>query len=131
MKHTKKTLGTMLLSVAFLTSCADMDPLGFNAFEKPASIEGMEYLADYDALKEYKSANSSVSPDFKLGMALSANDYNANGMWTRLANANFDEVVAGNEMKMASIVNDQGSTIKARWTSVPSILSSTMLMLME
>ena len=54
MKHTKKTLGTMLLSVAFLTSCADMDPLGFNAFEKPASIEGMEYLADYDALKEYK-----------------------------------------------------------------------------
>ncbi len=108
MKHTKKTLGTMLLSVAFLTSCADMDPLGFNAFEKPASIEGMEYLADYDALKEYKSANSSVSPDFKLGMALSANDYNANGMWTRLANANFDEVVAGNEMKMASIVNDQG-----------------------
>ncbi len=108
MKHTKKTLGTMLLSVAVLTSCADMDPLGFNAFEKPASIEGMEYLADYDALKEYKSANSSVSPDFKLGMALSANDYNANGMWTRLANANFDEVVAGNEMKMASIVNDQG-----------------------
>ena len=108
MKHTKKTLGTMLLSVAFLTSCADMDPLGFNAFEKPASIEGMEYLADYDALKEYKSLNSSVSPDFKLGMALSANDYNANGMWTRLANANFDEVVAGNEMKMASIVNDQG-----------------------
>ena len=108
MKHTKKTLGTMLLSVAFLTSCADMDPLGFNAFEKPASIEGMEYLADYDALKEYKSANSSVSPDFKLGMALSANDYNANGMWTRLANANFDEVVAGNEMKMASIVDDNG-----------------------
>ena len=71
MKHTKKTLGTMLLSVAVLTSCADMDPLGFNAFEKPANIEGMEYLADYDALKEYKSANSSVSPDFKLGMALS------------------------------------------------------------
>ena len=108
MKHTKKTLGTMLLSVAVLTSCADMDPLGFNAFEKPANIEGMEYLADYDALKEYKSLNSSVSPDFKLGMALSANDYNANGIWTRLANANFDEVVAGNEMKMASIVNDQG-----------------------
>ena len=108
MKHTKKTLGTMLLSVAVLTSCADMDPLGFNAFEKPANIEGMEYLADYDALKEYKSLNSSVSPDFKLGMALSANDYNANGMWTRLANANFDEVVAGNEMKMGSVVNNKG-----------------------
>ncbi len=97
----------MLLAAAVLTSCADMDPLEY-AFEKPASIEGMEYLADYDALKEYKSENSKVSPDFKLGMALAATDYNANGMWTRLANANFDEIVAGNEMKMASIVNDNG-----------------------
>lgn len=107
MKHTNKFLGTMLLAAAVLTSCADMDPLEY-AFEKPASIEGMEYLADYDALKEYKSENSKVSPDFKLGMALAATDYNANGMWTRLANANFDEIVAGNEMKMASIVNDKG-----------------------
>ena len=108
MKHTNKILGTMLLSVAIFTSCADMDPLEY-AFEKPANMEGMEYLADYEALKDYKSENSSVSPDFKLGIALAATEYNNNGMWTRLANANFDEVVAGNEMKMASIVNEKGA----------------------
>ncbi len=108
MKHTNKILGTMLLSVAVFTSCADMDPLEY-AFEKPANMEGMEYLADYEALKDYKSENSSVSPDFKLGIALAATEYNNNGMWTRLANANFDEIVAGNEMKMASIVNEKGA----------------------
>ena len=108
MKHTNKILGTMLLSVAVFTSCADMDPLEY-AFEKPANMEGMEYLADYEALKDYKSENSSVSPDFKLGIALAATEYNNNGMWTRLANANFDEIVAGNEMKMSSIVNEKGA----------------------
>lgn len=85
-----------------------MDPLEY-AFEKPANMEGMEYLADYEALKDYKSENSSVSPDFKLGIALAATEYNNNGMWTRLANANFDEIVAGNEMKMSSIVNEKGA----------------------
>jgi GH35 family endo-1,4-beta-xylanase len=108
MKHTNKILGTMLLSVAVFTSCADMDPLEY-AFEKPANMEGMEYLADYEALKDYKSENSSVSPDFKLGIALAATEYNNNGMWTRLANANFDEIVACNEMKMSSIVNEKGA----------------------
>lgn len=108
MKHTNNILGTMLLSVAVFTSCADMDPLEY-AFEKPANMEGMEYLADYEALKDYKSENSSVSPDFKLGIALAATEYNNNGMWTRLANANFDEIVAGNEMKMSSIVNEKGA----------------------
>lgn len=108
MKHTNKILGTMLLSVAVFTSCADMDPLEY-AFEKPANMEGMEYLADYEALKDYKSENSSVSPDFKLGIALAATEYNNNGMCTRLANANFDEIVAGNEMKMSSIVNEKGA----------------------
>ena len=97
----------MLLAAAVLTSCADMDPLEY-AFEKPASIEGMEYLADYDALKEYKSENSKVSPDFKLGMALAANEFIDGGLKARLAMANFDEMVAGNEMKMGSIVNDKG-----------------------
>ena len=116
MKHSYKIFGAMLLSAAVFTSCADMDPLEFN-FEKPASIEGMEYLADYGALKEYSAGNPNISSNFKLGAALAATDYNANGVVTRLANANFDEIVAGNEMKMASIVNDKGdmdfSTVEA------------------
>ena len=95
------------MAMAVITSCVDDDKLQY-AFEKPASIEGYEYLAKYDALKSYESNNSKVAPDFKLGVALAATDYNANGLVTRLANSNFEEIVAGNEMKMASIVNEKG-----------------------
>jgi GH35 family endo-1,4-beta-xylanase len=105
MKHTKKILGTMLLAALVTTSCVDDDKLEY-AFEKPASIAGYEYLADYDALKTY--VNRTASPNFKLGGALAANDYNADGLITRLANSNFDEIVAGNAMKMASCVGEKG-----------------------
>ncbi len=106
MKHTNKILGTMLLAAAVSTSCVDDDKLGF-AFEKPASIEGMEYLADYDALKAY--VDRSANPGFKLGVALAADDYNAGGVVTRLANSNYDEMTAGNAMKYASCVADNGA----------------------
>ena len=105
MKHTNKILGTMLLAVAALSSCVDDDKLLYS-FEKPASIEGYEYLADYGALKTY--VNRDATPNFKVGGALAAVDYNADGLVTRLANSNFDEIVAGNAMKMASCVNDKG-----------------------
>lgn len=95
------------MAMAVTTSCVDDDKLQY-AFEKPASIEGYEYLAKYDALKSYESNNSKASSDFKLGVALAATDYNADGLVTRLANSNFEEIVAGNEMKMGSIVNDNG-----------------------
>ena len=106
MKHSNKILGAMLLATAALaTSCVDDDKLGY-AFEKPASIAGMEYLADYDALKTY--VNRSEHPNFKLGVALAASDYNADGLVTRLANSNYDEMTAGNAMKYASCVKDDG-----------------------
>ena len=95
----------MLLAALVTTSCVDDDKLEY-AFEKPASIAGYEYLADYDALKTY--VNRTASPNFKLGGALAANDYNADGLVTRLANSNFDEIVAGNAMKMASCVGEKG-----------------------
>lgn len=107
MKHTKNILGTMLLmAAAVATSCVDDKPLTFQV-EKPASVAGMEYLNDYDALKTYVS--SSADPNFKLGIALSANDYIAGGQVTQLANSNFHEMTAGNAMKYASCVADDGT----------------------
>ena len=47
-------------------------------------------------------------PDFKLGLALAANEFIEGGLVFRLAEANFDEVTAGNAMKYASCVNDKG-----------------------
>ena len=87
------------MTLAVTTSCVDDDELEF-AFERPASLAGYEYLADYDALKTY--VDRSATPNFKLGGALAASDYNARGLVTRLANMNFDEVVTGNDMKMAT-----------------------------
>lgn len=69
--------------------------------------EGYEYLAEYAPLKEY--VDRSKYPDFKVGLALAAADYNKQELVYALANSNFDEVVAGNAMKMASCVDDKGN----------------------
>lgn len=108
MKHTKNILGTMLLMTAVVatSSCVDDKLLAYQV-EKPASMAGMEYLNDYDALKSYVS--SSANPDFKLGIALAASDYIDGGQITRLANSNFVEMTAGNAMKYASCVAEDGT----------------------
>lgn len=50
----------------------------------------------------------SASPDFKLGIALSASDFLKGEMVRTMAISNFDEMTAGNAMKYASCVNDKG-----------------------
>lgn len=102
-----KTIKHLLFGGLFLSliACVDDKPLAFDV-EKPASIAGMEYLNDYNVLKSYISG--SANPDFKLGIALAANDYIAGGQVTQLANSNFVEMTAGNAMKYASCVNDNG-----------------------
>ena len=108
MKHTKKILGTMLLTAAAVvaTSCVDDSKLLFSV-DKPASIADMEYLNAYDVLKAY--VNSSANPDVKLGIALAATDYIAGGLVTRLVNSNFHDMTAGNAMKYASCVGNDGT----------------------
>ena len=69
--------------------------------------EGYEYLADYDPLKEY--VDRSKYPNFKVALAIEANDYNKQELVYALANSNFNELVTGNAMKMASCVDDKGN----------------------
>ena len=95
-----------VVAVCGLASCADTDMI--NIFkDKTKNLKDYEYLNDYDALKTF--SNPKASPNFKLGVALEADDYNANGLVTRLANANFMELTAGNAMKMASCVDENGN----------------------
>ena len=47
-------------------------------------------------------------PNFKLGIALEAAEFNKQGLVYCLAGSNFNETVAGNAMKMASCVADDG-----------------------
>ena len=69
--------------------------------------EGYEYLADYAPLKEY--VDRSKNPNFKVALAIEANDYNKQELVYALANSNFEELVTGNAMKMASCVDDKGN----------------------
>ena len=69
--------------------------------------EGYEYLSDYAPLREY--VDRSKNPNFKLALALAASDYNKQELVYALANSNFDELVTGNAMKMASCVDDKGN----------------------
>ena len=88
-----------------LGSCADWDDWKYDV-EKPQTIAQYEYLNDYAPLKEYLDRNA--HPGFKVSAALGVDEFNQQGPLFRLAAHNFDEIVAGNAMKMASCVNDQG-----------------------
>ena len=94
-----------LLSPLMLVGCADYDDWNYNV-EKPNTIAGYEYLNDYAPLKE--NLDRQANPDFKLGGALAVNTFNEGGVLFRLAAHNFDEIVAGNAMKMASCVSESG-----------------------
>lgn len=99
-----KYFGLALLFIS--ASCADDKFVDFKT-EKPESIAQYEYLNAYDALKTY--IDRSTHPNFKLGVGVAANDFLKGEMVRSVAVANFDEVVAGNAMKHASIVADDGS----------------------
>ena len=106
MRNKINILGVILLFMVLAYSCVDDTTQLFNV-EKPASIEQMEYLNEYDALKTY--IDRSANPNFKLGAGVTVSDYIKQGLTYRAINSNFDRVTAGNAMKYASIVKDDGS----------------------
>lgn len=89
-----------------LGSCADWDDWKYDV-EKPQTIAQYEYLNDYAPLKE--NLDRSAHPGFKVSGALGVDEFYQQGPLFRLAAHNFDEIVAGNAMKMSSCVNDQGA----------------------
>ena len=92
-----------LLSPLMLVGCADYDDWNTNVGEKPATIAGYEYLNNYAPLKE--NLNRAANPDFKVGAGIDEGEFNQKTSLFRLASHNFDEIVAGNAMKMVSCVN--------------------------
>lgn len=92
-------LGTMLLA-----SCADHFDQNFETV-RPDKEAQYGYLEQYDALKEYIKDR----PNFHLGIGTAVDEYNKKELVYALTNSNFNETVAGNAMKMASCVADDGS----------------------
>lgn len=97
----------LILGLPFIatTSCVD-DVMKKYEVEKPESIAQYEYLNSYDVLKSY--IDRSKYPNLKLGIAIAAADYVKKEGVYELVNSNFEEMTAGNAMKYASCVNDDG-----------------------
>ena len=69
--------------------------------------DNYRYLDAYLGLKEY--IDYSKYPNFKLGAGTTVNDYLQKSTVYKMTNANFTETVAGNAMKMASCVDNNGN----------------------
>ena len=93
------------LAALAVGSCADDK---FQQYQTAAPERNAQYayLNDYADLKTYKNPNASSA--FKLGGAMEASDFMKGEQYYALAAANFDEIVAGNAMKMGSCVTEKG-----------------------
>lgn len=92
----------LALGATLLAACADDFDRSYEV-SRPGNVENYAYLNDYKPLKEYVS-----NPQFHLGVGTAVSDYMKQQLVYGLVNSNFNEVVAGNAMKMASCVNDKG-----------------------
>lgn len=102
--------GLGLVALLALSSCAD-DKFSEFRTDMTQNKKDYLYLNNYEPLKKYvqdlKDAGK-CNPDFKLGVALAAADFNEQGIVYCLAGSNFDEMTAGNAMKYASCVDNKG-----------------------
>lgn len=111
MKLKNINLGLGLMALLALSSCAD-DKFSEYRTDMTKNLKDYQYLNNYEPLKKYvedMKASGKCNPDFKLGIALEAAEFNKQALVYCLAGSNFNEMTAGNAMKMASCVKDDGS----------------------
>jgi GH35 family endo-1,4-beta-xylanase len=101
-----KQLISCALGLALFTSCADEFKPDY-AVSQPADLAAYSYLKDYQPLKSY--IDRTAHPNFKLGVGVGVSDYLDQSLVYSLVTSNFDEMTAGNAMKYASCVSDNGS----------------------
>lgn len=111
MKLKNINLGLGLMALLALSSCAD-DKFSEYRTDMIKNLKEYQYLNNYEPLKKYvedMKASGKCNPDFKLGIALAAPDFNKQELVYCLAGSNFEEMTAGNAMKYASCVKDDGT----------------------
>lgn len=106
MKRNNNLLWALAIAPA-LAGCADYIDTSNYVVEKPATEAQYEYLNAYKPLKEY--VDRAAHPGFLLGTGVIADDYLKGTGVFLLTNSNFDQVTAGNAMKYASVVADDGT----------------------
>lgn len=103
--------GLGLVALLALSSCAD-DKFSEYRTDMTKNLKEYQYLNNYEPLKKYvedMKASGKCNPDFKLGIALAAPDFNKQELVYCLAGSNFEEMTAGNAMKYASCVKNDGT----------------------
>lgn len=111
MKLKNINFGLGLVALLALSSCAD-DKFSEYRTDMTENLKEYQYLNNYEPLKKYvedMKASGKCNPDFKLGIALAAPDFNKQELVYCLAGSNFEEMTAGNAMKYASCVKDDGT----------------------
>lgn len=111
MKLKKINFGLGLVALLALSSCAD-DKFSEYRTDMTKNLKEYQYLNNYEPLKKYvedMKASGKCNPDFKLGIALAAPDFNKQELVYCLAGSNFEEMTAGNAMKYASCVKNDGT----------------------
>lgn len=111
MKLKNINFGLGLVALLALSSCAD-DKFSEYRTDMTKNLKEYQYLNNYEPLKKYvedMKAAGKCNPNFKLGIALEAAEFNKQALVYCLAGSNFNEMTAGNAMKMASCVKDDGT----------------------
>lgn len=111
MKLKNVNFGLGLVALLALSSCAD-DKFSEYRTDMTKNLKEYQYLNNYEPLKKYvedMKASGKCNPDFKLGIALAAPDFNKQELVYCLAGSNFEEMTAGNAMKYASCVKNDGT----------------------
>ncbi len=100
MKYTNKWI-LALLPATLLASCAEdvFEPYSVDA---PASVAELEYLKDYNVLKEYAGTG------IKIGAEVDVNTYTQQGALFGLAKTNFHEVSGGTSFMHKALTRDDG-----------------------
>ena len=111
MKLKNINFGLGLVALLALSSCAD-DKFSEYRTDMTKNLKEYQYLNNYEPLKKYvedMKASGKCNPDFKLGIALAAPDFNKQELVYCLAGSNFEEMTAANAMKYASCVKNDGT----------------------
>ncbi|GAA4917832.1 endo-1,4-beta-xylanase [Mucilaginibacter defluvii] len=114
----------ILAGSVVLASCSKYEALDYEV-AKPATIADQEQIDAYEPLKSY--LDRQANPAFKLGAAVSMNDYVSKGLMYRLVNSNFDEITLGYEMKHGAVVQANGELALTPVTNLVSIAKNAGL----
>ena len=91
------TLSASSAAIVLASGCADDFDTSYKV-DKPVETSQYEYLNEYGTLKSYINYGN-IGPKFRLGGAVSADEFSTHGIVYALAASIYDEIAFGNHMK--------------------------------